>query len=126
MSQQYNPYGVYYTQQAQQPGQQHAQYPNYQQYPAYQANQSYDSMCVSPAGAQSWLNFRDGHYLRGFIIGAGVAVLLTNPSVQQAVVKGAVTLWTSAQGAVEELKEKVQDFRAEMSHKSSASEDEQA
>ncbi|QJT09005.1 YtxH domain-containing protein [Oceanidesulfovibrio marinus] len=125
MSQQYYyPHDAYYAQQMQQQPsqqQQYAQYPNYQQYPA-----NYDGMCTSPPGVQSWFNFKDGHYLRGFLIGAGVAVLLTNPRVQQAAVKGAVTLWTSAQGAVEELKEKVQDFRAEMSHKASSSDEEKA
>lgn len=125
MSQHHPPHDMYSAQYTQQPSphaqQQYAAY-QAQQYPAYPAQQPYDGMCVSPTGLQSWVNFRDGHYLRGFLIGAGVAVLLTNPRVQQAAVKGAVTLWTSAQGAVEELKEKVQDFRAEMSHKATHAE----
>lgn len=74
-----------------------------------------DPMCTSPDGLGSWFNFTDGHYLRGLAIGAAAALVLTNPTVQQALVKGAVTLWSALQGSIEELKEQVEDVKAEMS-----------
>ncbi len=124
MSQYQYPYAQYpQYPYAQQPAMQQQQQPYASYYPhpqTYGNSQSATQYCASPGGVQSWVNFSDGHYLRGFVIGAGVAVLLTNPKVQQAVVKGAVSLWTAAQGTVEELKEKVQDMRAEMSHKGAA------
>lgn len=63
----------------------------------------------------SWLNFTSGDYLKGIALGAGVALVATNPTVQKAVVSGAVKVWAALQGGVEELKEQVQDAKAELS-----------
>ncbi len=82
-----------------------AQYYNY----AAQPNQ--------PGAVQSWVNFQNSTYVKGFVVGAGLALVLANPTVQKALVSGAVKLWTSMQGGVEEIKERVQDIRAEMSTK---------
>lgn len=69
------------------------------------------------SGLEAWFNFRNTGYLKGFVVGAGVALVLTNPTVQKALVSGAVKLWSSVQGGVEEVKEQIQDIKAEMSQK---------
>ena len=66
-------------------------------------------------GVASWFEFSNSGYVKGFLIGAGATLLLTNPAIQKAMVTGAVKLWTFVQGGVEEIKEKVQDIKAEMS-----------
>jgi len=63
----------------------------------------------------SWFNFTSSDYLKGLALGAGVALVATNPTVQKAVVSGAVKVWAVLQGGVEELKEQVQDAKAEIS-----------
>ena len=93
-----------------------------------QAGQGYaqdSSGYYSPSGSwtQGWFAFSDPGYLKGMLLGAGLTYLLTNPKVQRAVVKGAVTLWSAVQGGVEEVKEQIQDIKAEMSMKSDAAED---
>lgn len=65
--------------------------------------------------AGGWLNFGNAGYLKGFAIGAAAALVLTNPTVQKALVTGAVKIWSAVQGGVEEVKEQIQDVKAEMS-----------
>lgn len=67
---------------------------------------------------QGWFAFNDPGYIKGLVVGAAVTYVLTNPKVQRALVKGAVSLWASVQGGFEELKEQVQDIKSEMSMKS--------
>lgn len=67
---------------------------------------------------QGWLAFNDPGYVKGLVLGAAAAYVLTNPKVQRALVKGAVTLWSSLQGGFEEVKEQIQDIKSEMSMKS--------
>lgn len=62
-----------------------------------------------------WFAVTDPGYVKGFVLGAGLAYLLTNPKVQRALVKGAVSIWTSVQGGFEEVKEQIQDIKCEMS-----------
>lgn len=107
----------YYDPNVQQQYQQFQQYPQYQQYQQPAQNPYPDGMCASPDGVKSWFNVTDRHYLTGVAVGAAVALVLTNPTVQQALVKGAVKLWTTVQGSIEEIKEKVEDVKAEMSQK---------
>ena len=64
---------------------------------------------------QSWFNVTDVKYLAGLAVGAGIAYAATNETVQKAVVSGAVRMWAAVQGGVEEVKEQVQDIKAEMS-----------
>ncbi len=66
---------------------------------------------------QGWFNFQDNNYLKGLAVGAGVALILANPTVQKAVVSGVVRLWSAMQGGVEEVKEQINDIRAEISQK---------
>ncbi|NDV28540.1 YtxH domain-containing protein [Desulfovibrio sp. JC010] len=63
----------------------------------------------------SWVNVTNTDYLKGLALGAGIALVATNPTVQKAVVSGTVKLWAALQGGVEELKEQVQDAKAEIS-----------
>jgi len=69
----------------------------------------------SAGGLGSWFEFSHPGYLKGFFIGAGATLILTNPSVQKALVRGAVKLWSFIQGGVEEVKEQFRDVNAEMS-----------
>ncbi|WP_320170486.1 YtxH domain-containing protein [Maridesulfovibrio sp.] len=94
----------YYFQDSNQYGTVNAQ--SVAQYPAEAAEYS---------AISSWFNVTSTDYLKGLALGAGVALVATNPTVQKAVVSGAVRLWSAIQGGVEELKEQVQDAKAEIS-----------
>ncbi len=71
---------------------------------------------ASPVG--SWFDFSNSSYLKGFVLGAGVTLMLANPAVQKAMVRGTVKLWSLVQGGMEEVKEQFQDIKAEMSEES--------
>jgi hypothetical protein len=73
----------------------------------------------APGTFESWVDFRNSGYLKGFVVGAAAALILTNPTVQKALVGGVVKIWSAVQGGVEEVKEQIQDIRAEMSQKES-------
>ena len=70
-----------------------------------------------PASAAG-LNFQMPGYLKGFLLGAGATLVLTNSDVQKALVRGTVKLWSLVQGGVEEVKEQFKDVKAEMSQES--------
>jgi hypothetical protein len=53
-------------------------------------------------------------FLKGAVVGALAAYLLSNPEVQQAGIKGAVRTWSLLQGGVEEMKERFRDAEAEL------------
>lgn len=53
-------------------------------------------------------------FLKGLLIGAAAAYLLTNETVQRTAIKGAVKAWSLLQGGVEELKERFHDAEAEI------------
>lgn len=55
-------------------------------------------------------------FVKGVLIGAGIAYLATNKTVQQAVISGAVRTFSFFQSSFEEMKEKIQDVKAEMSN----------
>ncbi len=101
-----------------QPGQQVYQAAGQQNAPAM-GQYSYPGVpqAQQPSAVQSWFNYRNPSYLKGLAVGAGLALVLTNPAVQKALVSGAVKLWTAVQGGVEEIKEHVQDIKAELSTK---------
>lgn len=62
----------------------------------------------------SLLGFTNDRFLKGLLIGAAAAYLLTNESVQRTAIKGAVKVWSLLQGGVEEMKERFQDAEAEL------------
>ncbi|MHC1752722.1 YtxH domain-containing protein [Humidesulfovibrio sp.] len=70
---------------------------------------------ASKAALGSWFNVTDPAYVKGLLLGAGVALVLTNPTVQKALVGGAVRVWAAVQGGVEEIKEQIEDVKAELS-----------
>jgi hypothetical protein len=72
-------------------------------------------VAAPPSTVASWFDYTNTSYLKGLVVGAGVALLVTNPTVQSVVVKGAVAAWTAVVGGVEEIKERVRDARAEKS-----------
>lgn len=90
------------------------QYPQYSQYPQYQQAQQ------PGTGVGSWFAFSDSCYLQGLALGVGATIILTNPRVQKAVVRGAVKLFAALQGGIEEMKEQFEDMKAETEYKESA------
>jgi len=73
----------------------------------------------APAANPTFLgmDFRHDQFWKGAILGAAVVFIVTNDTVQKALMTGMAKLWTTAQAGVEELKEKYQDVKAEMSQK---------
>lgn len=69
----------------------------------------------TPSAVGAWFNVTDPVYLKGLLLGAGVALVVANPKVQKALISGAVRLWAAVQGGVEEIKEQIQDVKAELS-----------
>lgn len=64
--------------------------------------------------SSSLLGFSNDRFLKGLLIGAAAAYLLTNENVQRTAIKGAVKAWSLLQGGVEELKERFHDAEAEI------------
>jgi hypothetical protein len=62
-----------------------------------------------------WLDFRNEAYLKGLLVGALGAVLMSNDDVQKKAMQSVAGLWSLLQGGVEELKERFADVEAEMS-----------
>ena len=60
------------------------------------------------------LNLRDQQLWKGALVGAGLTLLVTNDSVQKAVMKGVSSIFSAAKSGVEEMKEKYEDIQAEM------------
>ena len=73
--------------------------PQYQQYQQYQQQSS---------------GLFNERFVKGALIGAAAAYLLTNENVQRSAIKGAVKAWSLLQGGVEELKERFHDAEAEI------------
>ena len=62
---------------------------------------------------KSWFDLTDKNYLKGLLLGAGVAVVFGHPRVRKAIISGAVSTWDAVSCGFEELKEQVEDVRAE-------------
>ena len=107
----------YYSQQLQQQVTDPQNYQYYNQYAT--AYPVVDNSVVTPTSVQekgtlkSWFDFTDKNYLKGLLVGAGVAVVLGHPKVRKAIISGAVSSWDAVTCGFEELKEQVQDVRAE-------------
>ena len=61
----------------------------------------------------SGLGIHNDALVKGLLIGAGVAYLLTNETVQKNIMTAGVKLWSALQGGVEEMKERFRDAEAE-------------
>jgi hypothetical protein len=53
-------------------------------------------------------------FLRGLLIGGAAAYILTNESVQKAIIKTGLKVYSTLAGGVEEFKEKIMDVKAEI------------
>lgn len=77
--------------------------------------QAKTAVAAPGTGLASWFNVTQPAYLKGLLLGAGVALVVTNPTVQKALIGGAVRVWAAVQGGVEEIKEQIEDVKAELS-----------
>ena len=92
------------------------QQPVYQQVPNNQQPTTQYVQTAYPAAQDSSLfslNVQDTQFWKGALIGAAVALLVTNETVQKGVVKTASKLTAAAQSGIEEVKEKFEDAKAE-------------
>lgn len=76
-----------------------------------------------PPGAPPLFGFANERFVKGLLIGAAAAYVLSNESVQHSLIKGAVRLWTGLQGGLEEVKERFQDAEAELQAAAAAPDD---
>ncbi len=84
------------------------------QYPGY-----HQSQWAYPArGSAPFFNFANDRFVKGLLIGAAATYLVTNESVQRALIKGVVKTWSMLQGGVEEIRERFHDAEAELHHDS--------
>jgi hypothetical protein len=88
-------------------------------YPTGQYQAAYYQGPAAYPGAQyqtqtPFLNFSNDRFLKGLVIGAAAAYVLTNESVQRSAIKGVVKVWSMLQGGVEEIKERFHDAEAEI------------
>jgi hypothetical protein len=58
--------------------------------------------------------FLNGDFVKGALIGAGVAFLLTNKTTQQAIFNGFSKGSEIVQAGIEEIKERIEDAKAQM------------
>lgn len=58
--------------------------------------------------------FGNPRFIKGALVGAAAAYLLSNESVQQNAIKAAVKAWSMLQGGIEEMKERFRDAEAEL------------
>lgn len=63
--------------------------------------------------------FFNGDFVKGALIGAGVAFLLTNKTTQGAIMNGFSKGSELVQAGIEELKERIEDAKAQMSERDS-------
>jgi len=86
----------------------------YQQQTANQTSVYAPPQAPAPS-VSTWFDFSNPSYLKGFMVAAGITFVATNPYVRQSLIKGTLKIWNFLQGSVEEIKEQVQDVKAEMS-----------
>ena len=69
---------------------------------------------VVPTTSILGLDVQDTTFWKGALLGAAVAMLVTNDTVQKGVAKSISKLTAAAQSGVEEMKEKFEDAKAEV------------
>lgn len=110
----YSPYygNPYYP--AQNSGQHVAQHAA--QYGAAPTHPYTPSMTQTPVSANNtpFFNITNPGFIKGAAIGAVVAYLLTNETVQHNAIKASVKSWSLLQGGIEEIKERFRDAEAEL------------
>lgn len=67
-----------------------------------------------PPASSPFFNFSNDRFLKGLLIGAAAAYVLTNEDVQRTAIKGVVKVWSFLQGGLEEIKERFHDAEAEL------------
>jgi len=67
-----------------------------------------------PQESTGFLEPTNPAFIKGALVGAALAYLLTNEKVQQAGIKGAARAWQFMQGGIEEMKERFRDAEAEL------------
>lgn len=67
---------------------------------------------VGPATHQHHAQHHD--LLTGMVVGAAAAYLLSNETVQRTLIRAAVSVWSTVQGGLEEVKERFRDAEAEI------------
>ena len=70
-----------------------------------------------PVDAQNNDSFVNGDFVKGALIGAGIAFLLTNKTTQKAIFNGFSKGSELVQAGIEELKERMEDAKAQMETK---------
>ncbi len=81
--------------------------------PSYAMPGAYPAAAAIPTVRNTNL-LTNPRFIKGALIGAAVAYLLTNEKVQHATIKTAVKAWSLVQGGVEEMKERFRDAEAEL------------
>jgi hypothetical protein len=84
--------------------------------PGYGAWPAGSHPASGPRHAQdsSLFGLTNERFLKGLLVGAAAAYLLTNDSVQRNAIKAVVKVWSVLQGGVEEIKERFHDAEAEL------------
>lgn len=82
----------------------------------YATPQSFTAQPVpaAPESTALGVDVKSSTFWTGAAIGAGVALLVTNESVQKGVVKAFSKVMAAAAGGIEEIKEKYEDAKAEV------------
>jgi len=83
-------------------------------YPGQAPGYGYGYGMGQPAGSTGLVSSSTERFIKGVLIGAAAAYVLTNPRVQNAVIKGSVRAWDFMQGGIEEVKERFRDAEAEI------------
>ena len=97
------------------PPQAGAPYPGYPPHPgAYMPPGTMTMPTQVPVAPPANPSMMGSSFVKGALIGAVAAYLLTNETVQQGVIKTAVKSWSMLQGGVEEMKERFRDAEAEL------------
>lgn len=89
-------------------------YPMGQYQSAYPGAYNSGYPAVQPQTQTPFINYTNDRFLKGVLIGAAAAYVLTNESVQRSAIKGAIKVWSMLQGGVEEIKERFHDAEAEI------------
>ena len=92
------------------------QYPQYPQYATAATPQEATPVQQVPAPSTTvlGLDVKSSTFWTGAAVGAGLALLVTNESVQKGVVKTFSKMMAAVGGGIEEIKEKYEDAKAEV------------